>query len=287
MIPSAFDYEAPATVAEALTLLADDTREVKVLAGGQSLLPVLKLRMADPELVVSLQRIDELRGVRLEDQTLVIGAMTRHADVAREPLIGAHAPLLARAAAEIADPQVRHRGTIGGAVVHADPASDMPATLCALEAQMQVVGPSGDRTVPAAEFFEDFFTTVVEEDELLTAIRVPSHDRWGAGYEKFTRVAQQWPIVSVAAMVRMAGGSIAEARVALGNMDTVPVRAAGVEAALAGASPTQEAVAAACASAAEGTSPTEDLNGDATYRRHLATVLARRAVLAAVADAGA
>src|SRR5699024_6596421 len=163
MIPSTFDYEAPATVAEALTLLSDDTREVKVLAGGQSLLPVLKLRMADPELVVSLQKIDELRGVRIEGETLVIGAMTRHADVAREPLISAHAPLLARAATEIADPQVRHRGTIGGAVVHADPASDMPATLCALEAQLQVVGPAGQRPVPAADCFEDFFTPDVDE----------------------------------------------------------------------------------------------------------------------------
>lgn len=285
MIPSTFDYEAPATVAEALTLLSEDSREVKVLAGGQSLLPVLKLRMADPELVVSLQKIDELRGVRTEGETLVIGAMTRHADVTREPLIGAHAPLLARAATEIADPQVRHRGTIGGAVVHADPASDMPATLCALEAEMQVVGLSGDRRVPAADFFEDFFTTVVDEDELLTAIRVPSYDGWGIGYEKFTRVAQQWPIVSVAAMVRLEGGSIAEARVALGNMDTVPVRATAVESALAGSTPSEDAVAAACASAAEGTNPTEDLNGDATYRRHLATVLARRAVLSAVADA--
>ncbi|WP_147917049.1 FAD binding domain-containing protein [Ruania zhangjianzhongii] len=282
MIPSSFDFKAPATVAEALSLLADDTMDVKILAGGQSLLPVLKLRMADPELVVSLAKIDELRGVRLDGGSIVIGAMTRHADVAGDPVIASHAPLLARAAGEIADPQVRHRGTIGGAVVHADPASDMPATLSALEAEMTVVGASGERTVPAAEFFVDFFTTVVEEDEILTSIRVPTYDGWGVGYEKFTRVAQQWPIVSVAAMVRLDGGSIAEARVALGNMDTVPVRASSVEQALAGGSVTEEAVAAACASAAEGTNPTDDLNGDATYRRHLATVLTRRAVLTAI-----
>ena len=281
MIPSTFDYQAPSTVAEALALLADDTMDVKLLAGGQSLLPVLKLRMADPELVVSLAKIEELRGVHQDSGTIVIGAMTRHTDVATDPVIAEHAPLLARAAGEIADPQVRHRGTIGGAVAHADPASDMPATLVALEAEMTVVGASGERSVPAAEFFVDFFTTVVEEDEILTAIRVPTYDGWGVGYEKFTRVAQQWPIVSVAAMVRLDGGSIAEARVALGNMDTVPVRAAGVEQALAGSAVTAEAVAAACASAAEGTNPTDDLNGDATYRRHLATVLTRRAVLAA------
>ena len=281
MIPSAFDYQAPSTVAEALALLADDSMDVKLLAGGQSLLPVLKLRMADPELVVSLAKIDELRGVRQDGETIVIGAMTRHADVAGNSLIAEHAPLLTRAAGEIADPQVRHRGTIGGAVAHADPASDMPATLVALQAEMTVVGASGERTVPAAEFFVDFFTTVVEEDEILTAIRVPTYDGWGVGYEKFTRVAQQWPIVSVAAMVRLEGGSIAEARVALGNMDTVPVRATSVEQALAGSAVTAEAVAAACASAAEGTNPTDDLNGDAKYRRHLATVLTRRAVLAA------
>lgn len=281
MIPSKFDFAAPASVAEALALLADDTQDVKVLAGGQSLLPVLKLRMADPELVVSLAKIDELRGVRLDGESLVIGAMTRHADVATDAAIAEHAPLLTRAAGEIADPQVRHRGTIGGAVVHADPASDMPATLAALEAEMTIVGASGERTVPAAEFFVDFFTTVVEEDEILTSIRVPRYDGWGVGYEKFTRVAQQWPIVSVAAMVRLDGGAIAEARVALGNMDTVPIRASSVEQALAGSAVTEEAVAAACAGAAEGTDPTDDLNGDATYRRHLATVLTRRAVLAA------
>ena len=247
MIPSTFDYQAPATVAEALALLADDTMDVKLLAGGQSLLPVLKLRMADPELVVSLARIEELRGVRQDGETIVIGAMTRHAEVASDPVIAARTPLLARAAGEIADPQVRHRGTIGGAVVHADPASDMPATLSALEAEMTVVGPTGERTVPAAEFFVDFFTTAVEEDEILTAIRVPAYDGWGVGYEKFTRVAQQWPIVSVAAMVRLDGDSIAEARVALGNMDTVPVRASSVEQELTGAAVTEEAVAAACA----------------------------------------
>lgn len=281
MIPSAFDYQAPSSVAEALALLADDSIDVKVLAGGQSLLPVLKLRMADPELLVSLAKIEELRGVRQDGDAIVIGAMTRHAEVATNPVITAHAPLLARAAGEIADPQVRHRGTIGGAVVHADPASDMPATLSALEAEMTVVGASGERTVPAAEFFVDFFTTVVEEDEILTSIRVPTYDGWGVGYEKFTRVAQQWPIVSVAAMVRLDGDSIAEARVALGNMDTVPIRASSVEAALAGSAVAADAVAAACASAAEGTNPTDDLNGDAEYRRHLATVLTRRAVLTA------
>ncbi|MPV49643.1 MULTISPECIES: xanthine dehydrogenase family protein subunit M [unclassified Pseudactinotalea] len=281
MIPSTFDYEAPATVAEAVTLLARDPMNTKILAGGQSLIPVLKLRMADPELVIGLQHIDGLRGIRVEDDRLVIGPMTRHHDIATDPLVAAHAGLLARAAGTVADPQVRHRGTIGGAIVHADPAGDMSACLLALEAELTITGPAGPRTVSAADFFVDYFTTAVGEDELLTEIRVPLFDGWGSAYEKFTRVAQQWSIVAVAACVRLEGEAIAGARVALTNMGSVPVRAAEVEQALVGGPATPAAVTAACAAAGAGTEPPSDLNGDEAYRLHLATVLARRAVLAA------
>jgi carbon-monoxide dehydrogenase medium subunit len=282
VIPAQFDYEAPASVEEALSLLASaGDREVKVLAGGQSLLPVLRLRMAAPELVVDLSRISELRGVRDEGDVLAIGAMTTHDDVTREPLIRQHALLLAEAAATVADPQVRHLGTFGGALAHADPAGDMPAPALALDAQFVIAGSGGRRTVPASEFFVDLFTTAVAEDELLVEVRVPKHTGWGAHYEKFNRVAQAWSIVAVAAAVRVGGGVVQEAKVALTNMGLVPVRASAVEAALVGREATPEAVREAAALAAEGTSPMSDANADEDYRRHLATVLTGRAVLAA------
>ena len=282
MIPAQFDYEAPATVEEALSLLASaGDREVKVLAGGQSLLPVLRLRMAAPDLVVDLSRISDLRGVRDEGDVLAIGAMTTHDDVTREPLIRQHALLLAEAAGTVADPQVRHRGTFGGALAHADPAGDMPAPALALDAQFVIAGSGGRRTVPASEFFVDLFTTAVAEDELLVEVRVPKHTGWGAHYEKFSRVAQAWSIVAVAAAVRVDGGVVQEAKVALTNMGLVPVRASAVEQALIGREATPEAVREAAALAAEGTSPMSDANADEDYRRHLATVLTGRAVLAA------
>ncbi|WP_288026309.1 xanthine dehydrogenase family protein subunit M [Arthrobacter sp.] len=285
MIPSAFDYAAPATVEEALGLLAAADAagdDVKVLAGGQSLLPVMKLRMADPSMVVDLGRIAGLSGVTDDGDSLLIGAMTPHHVIATDPLVAQHVPLLARAAATVADPQVRHRGTFGGALVHADPAGDMPAPVLATGATFVIAGPNGKRSVDAADFFQGYFTTAVEEGEILTAIRVPKYTGWGAHYEKFTRVAQQWSIVAVAALVRMEGGTIAEARIGLTNMASTPLRATAVEAALAGAPATADAVAAAASHAAEGTDPASDLNGDASYRAHLAQVLTKRAVLAAV-----
>ncbi|MBT8159224.1 MULTISPECIES: xanthine dehydrogenase family protein subunit M [Arthrobacter] len=281
MIPSAFDYAAPATVAEALAALADAGDDVKVLAGGQSLIPVMKLRLADPAMVVDLGRIGELSGVRDDGDALLIGAMTTHHQVATDPLIAEHVPLLAKAAATVADPQVRHRGTFGGALVHADPAGDMPAPVLAAEATFILAGPDGERQVAAADFFQGYFTTAVDDGEILTGIRVPKYTGWGAHYEKFTRVAQQWSIVAVAAMVRVEGGTIAEARIGLTNMASTPVRATAVEQALAGAPLTKEAIAAASSHAAEGTEPASDLNGDAAYRRHLAEVLTKRAVIAA------
>jgi carbon-monoxide dehydrogenase medium subunit len=281
MIPSAFDYAAPATVAEALDVLAAAGDDVKLLAGGQSLIPVMKLRLADPAMVIDLGRIGELSGVRDDGDALLIGAMTTHHQIATDPLVAAHVPLLAKAAATVADPQVRHRGTFGGALVHADPAGDLPAPVLAADATFILAGPDGERRVAAVDFFQGYFTTAVEDGEILTHVRVPKYTGWGAQYEKFTRVAQQWSIVAVAAMVRVEGGTIAEARIGLTNVASTPLRATAVEQALAGAPLTREAIADASAHAAEGTDPASDLNGDAAYRRHLAEVLTKRAVIAA------
>lgn len=282
MIPAKFDYAAPTTVQEALGLLAEHGDEAKVLAGGQSLLPVLRMRLNAPEMVIDIGRIDALRGISDDGSTITIGAMTPYHEILADERVRTRCSLLHQAISEVADPQIRHRGTLGGALVHADPAGDCGAPVLAMDAELVITGSSGDRVVAAGDFFEGLFATVVGEDELLTAIRVPTYDGWGSHYEKFVRVAHQWPIVAVAAQVRTEGGSIAEARIGLTNMGSTPVRAAAVEAALVGASPTAEGVRAACDLAGEGTDPPSDLNGDADYRRHLATVLTRRAVLAAV-----
>jgi carbon-monoxide dehydrogenase medium subunit len=281
MIPAAFDYTAPESVADALTALASDSDEIKVLAGGQSLIPVLKMRLAAPTLIVDLGRIPELNGIADDGDSISIGAMTIHAEVANNALVREHAGVLAKAAQTVADPQVRHRGTLGGSLVHADPAGDMPAAILALDAELVVAGPGGERTVAAADFFQDLFATVVGEDEILTKIRIPKHTGWGAHYEKFTRVAQQWSIVAVAATVRVEGGTIAEAKIGLTNMGSTPLRARAVEQALVGQAATEDVVRAAAAQAADGTNPPSDTNGDAAYRRHLAAVLTGRAVLAA------
>lgn len=281
MIPAAFDYVAPSTVDDAVRALAAAGEDAKVLGGGQSLLPVLRMRLAEPTTLVDLGRIAELRGIREDGDALVIGAMTTHYDVQRDPLVREHAALLAEATDTVADPQIRHRGTFGGALAHADPAGDLLAPALALDAEFVVAGPGGRRTVPAGDFFVDFFTTALAPDEILVEVRVPKHTGWGAHYEKFNRVAQAWSIVAVAAAVRVVDGTFAEARVGLTNMGATPVRATAVEAALVGAPATAESVRAAAAAAAEGTSPTSDANADAEFRRHLATVLTSRAVLAA------
>jgi carbon-monoxide dehydrogenase medium subunit len=281
VIPAQFDYVAPATVEEALSALAEAGDDAKIIAGGQSLLPVLRMRLNVPTVLVDLGKIEALRGVREEGDALVIGAMTTHATVLDDPLVKEHASLLSKAVEHLADPQIRHRGTFGGALAHADPAGDMGAPALALGASFVVAGSGGTRTVAADDFFEDLFTTAVGDGEILTEIRVPKHTGWGAHYEKFVRVAHQWPIVAVAAAVKVDGGTISEARVGLTNMGSTPLRARAVESALVGQPATDEAVRAAAAQAAEGTNPPSDLNGDANYRRHLATVLTRRAVLAA------
>jgi aerobic carbon-monoxide dehydrogenase medium subunit len=285
MIPASFDYLAPSTLEEALSALSSAGDDAKIIAGGQSLLPVLRMRLNAPDVVIDLGKIERLRGVRDDGDAIVIGAMTTHADVLNDPLVRENAFVIVKAAEQLADPQVRHRGTFGGALAHADPAGDLGAPCLALDAGFVIAGPGGIRTVAADDFFVDLFTTAIGDGEILTEVRIPKRPGWGAHYEKFVRVAHQWPIVAVAAAVKVdgsgPGATISEARVGLTNMGSTPLRARSVEQALVGQPATDEAVRAAAASAADGTNPPSDLNGDADYRRHLATVLTRRAVLAA------
>jgi aerobic carbon-monoxide dehydrogenase medium subunit len=281
VIPASFDYIRAGSVEEAIDALTEHGDEAKLLAGGHSLLPLMKLRLATPEVLVDLGRLDALRGVcETDDGRLAIGALTRHQDVIDDPLVREHCGVLAEVTAVVGDAQVRHRGTIGGALAHGDAAGDLPAALLALEGSLVVQGPSGKREIPAAEFFVDFLTTSLAEDEVVTEVRVPRLDAsWSWRYEKFGRVAQSWAIVGALGMVKRANGTIADARVTLTNMGVVPVRATAVEAALAGASP--DAIADAAEHAADDTDPPTDLNADGDFRRHLAKVLTRRALAAA------
>ncbi|HEX6454667.1 MAG TPA: xanthine dehydrogenase family protein subunit M [Trebonia sp.] len=280
MIPAQFGYVRPGSLDEAVRALASD-EDAKVIAGGQSLLPLLRLRFAYPSTLVDLGGLTEMRGVRDRGNDLEIGALTTHYELTRDPLIMEHAGLLAEAAGTIADPAVRHRGTIGGALSHADPAGDLPAVVTALDATLVVTGPGGSRELRPGAFFSDYLTTTLEPGEILTAIRVPKLAGWGFKYEKFHVTAQAWAIVGVAALARRENGHVAEARVGLTNMGSVPVRAAGAESAATGAEATADALAAAAAHADEGTQPPDDLRGAADYRRHLARVLTGRALAAA------
>ncbi|MFI8772325.1 FAD binding domain-containing protein [Gordonia sp. NPDC062954] len=281
MIPSEFEYVAPTSLAEALSALADAGEDAKVIAGGQSLMPVLRLRLNSPSTIIDLGRIEELRGVRDDGDALVVGAMTTHHDVMTDALVGQHATLLAEATATVADPQIRHRGTFGGSLAHADPAGDLGAVAVALDTTMTVAGPNGRRSLGADEFFTDIFTTALEPDEILVDIRIPKHTGWRAHYEKFHRVSQSWSMVAVAATVDVDGGTIRNAAVALTNMGAVPVRARGVEQALVGQSADIDVIRAAADHADEGAEPMSDTNADAEYRTHLAKVLTRRAVVTA------
>ncbi len=280
MIPAKFDYLAPTSVEAALSALAASD-DAKVIAGGQSLLPVLRMRLNAPDLIVDIGEIDSLQDIVDEGDSVLIGAMVPYYRILADPSVQTGLGLLHKAISEVADPQIRHRGTLGGALVHADPAGDCGAPILALDAELVIQGQSGERTVAAADFFEDLFDTAVGEDELLTHIRVPKLDGWGSHYEKFVRVAHQWPIVAVAAAVKTDGSKISEARIGLVNMGSTALRASATEQALAGAEATEDGVRAACDQAADGTNPPSDLNGDADYRKHLAKVLTRRAVLKA------
>jgi aerobic carbon-monoxide dehydrogenase medium subunit len=282
MIPGKFDYVRPDTVDDAVRALADAGDEAKVIAGGQSLLPLLRLRLAYPEVLVDVGGIDELRGVRDSGDSLVIGARTTHYQLVHDPLVAEHAGLLAEATSTVADPAVRHRGTLGGALAHADPAGDLPAVILALDGTLIVRGPGREREVAAADFFVDYLTSSLEPDEILTTIRIPKlGPGWGYRYEKFHRTAQSWATVGVAALVRRDNGTVAEARIGLTNMGAVPVRATATEQAARGAEASRAALNEAAAQADEGTEPPGDLHGAPDYRRHLARVLTGRALAAA------
>jgi aerobic carbon-monoxide dehydrogenase medium subunit len=282
MIPAKFEYVRPLSVDEAVRALADGGDDAKVIAGGQSLLPLLRLRLAYPDLLVDLGGLQELRGVSDAGGDLLIGARTTLYQLVHDPLIAEHSGLLAQAAGTVADPAVRHRATLGGALAHADPAGDLPAVVLALNGTMIVTGPAGQREVAAADFFVDYLTTVLGPGDILTGIRVPKLGKdWGYRYEKFHRTAQAWAIVGVAALARRSNGQVAEARVGLTNMGPVPIRAAAVEAAVAGADASAATLTAAAAAAADGTNPPADLHGAPDYRSHLARVLTGRALAAA------
>jgi aerobic carbon-monoxide dehydrogenase medium subunit len=276
MIPDRFDYAAPASVEEAVGLLAQGGEDAKLLAGGHSLLPLMKLRLAAPSLLVDLRRVDGLRGVAREDGSWRIGPMTRHADLQVREDLG----IVAAAAARIADQQVRNRGTIGGSLAHGDPASDLPAVVVAMEGSVTATAAGGaTREIAAADLFQDYLTTALQPTEVLTDIRLPVLDGWGHGYQKFTRRAEDWAMVGVVALVRKgADGSCEDVRVAYTNMASTPIRATAVEAALRGGGLDGAAIDAAAVHADEGTDPPADLNASADYKRHLARVLTARAL---------
>ena len=273
MIPAEFEYVAPDTLEDAISALKGD-EEAKLLAGGHSLLPLMKLRLATPSLLVDLRRVPGLYGVSRENGGWRIGSMTRHTELEHSPELG----ILARAAGTIADPQVRNRGTIGGSLAHGDPASDLPAVLLIAEGSVTVQGSGGERSIPAADLFEDYLETSIGSDEVLTEVRIPSLEEWGYGYQKFNRRSEDWAMVAVAAIVRKLDNVIEDVRVGLTNMGSVPLRAAAVEEALRGQPPSAESIANAAEQAAEGTDPPADLNASADYKRHLARVLTRRAL---------
>jgi aerobic carbon-monoxide dehydrogenase medium subunit len=279
VIPPEFDYTAPETLEGALAALRDGGEDAKLLAGGHSLLPLMKLRLAAPTLLVDLRKVPGLRGAEQANGQWKIGALTRHVDLQGRAELGP----VGQATALIADQQVRNRGTLGGSLVHGDPASDLPTVLVACEGTVTLTkGGGATREVAAADLFQDYLTTAVDDDEVLTEVRFPDFAGWGSNYQKFTRRAEDWAMVGVCAMVRKAGdGSIEDVRVALTNMASVPVRASAVEEALKGKG--TDAIASAAEQAAEGTEPAGDLNATPDYKRHLARVLTRRALQEAAA----
>jgi aerobic carbon-monoxide dehydrogenase medium subunit len=274
VIPTSFDYVAPESLEEALAALAEGGEDAKVLAGGHSLIPLMKLRLSAPSLLVDLRKVPGLKGIERSNGSWTIGAMTPHVAVANGGL-----GLASHAASLIADPQVRYRGTLGGSLAHGDPASDMPAVLLAAEGSVTIRGQSGERSVAAADLFEDFLTTAVGEGEILTSVSLPALDGYGFGYEKFNRRKEDWAMVAVAAWVKKAAdGSCEDVRIGLTHMGSVPLRATAAEGALRGGALDARSIAAAAEQAAEGTEPPADLNASAEYKRHLARVLCRRAL---------
>jgi carbon-monoxide dehydrogenase medium subunit len=279
MITAPFDYEAPESLEEAIRMLHENGEDAKLLAGGHSLLPLMKMRLATPTVLVDLRKIPGLHGVQQDNGGWRIGPMTRHADLQDMSELG----LVARAAGLIADQQVRNRGTIGGSLAHGDPASDLPTVLLALEGEVTARGPNGERTIAAADLFQDYLTTSLAYDEVITDVRLPALDGYGFGYQKFTRRAEDWAMVGVCTLVnRAADGTCDDVRIGLTQMGSTPLRATAAENALRGGQLDDASIAAAAEQAAEGTDPPGDLNATPEYKRHLARVLTRRALEEAV-----
>jgi aerobic carbon-monoxide dehydrogenase medium subunit len=273
MIPARFDYEVAESVEQAVSLLARE--DAKALAGGHSLIPLLRLRIARPSLLVDIGRIDGLSYVRDAGESIAIGAATRYKAILHDPLVQEHCPIVSHTTGLIGDPQVRNRGTIGGSLAHGDPASDLPAVMLAVEAELVIAGPGGERTVPAAEFFRGVFETAVGPGELLTEIRIPKLGGVGWSYLKFTRRAQDWATAGVAAIVRH-NGAVQEARIALTNMGATPLRATAAEQALVAGEDDP------AAHMADGTEPASDVSASAEFRSHLARVVGKRAIAEAL-----
>jgi aerobic carbon-monoxide dehydrogenase medium subunit len=275
MIPAEFDYTAPDTLEEAIQAVADGGEDAKLLAGGHSLLPLMKLRLAAPSLLVDLRKVPGLHGVQREDGNWRIGAMTPHAVLEHTPDLG----VVSRTAGTIADPQVRNRGTIGGSLAHGDPASDLPAVMMICDASVTLQGAGGQqRSVSANDLFRNYLETAIEPTEVLTEVRMPAYDGWGYSYQKFNRRSEDWAMVAVSAVVKVSDGTCEDVRVGLTNMASVPLRATAVEEALRGQDLSAETIAQAAEQAAEGTQPPADLNASADYKRHLARVLTKRAL---------
>ena len=274
MIPAAFDYEVAESVDHAIGLLGE-REDAKLLAGGHSLLPAMKLRLARPALLVDVGRLADLSYVREDGGHIAIGALTRHKDVAAAAALREHCPIVSHTAGQVGDPQVRHRGTIGGSLAHGDPASDLPTVILALDGELVVRGSAGERTVPASTFFTGVFSTAVGPDEMLVEIRVPKlRPGTGWSYTKMSRRAQDWATVAVAAIIERSNGSIGKASIALTNMGATPLRAKAAEDAIAAGGSIDDASALA----SDGTEPSSDHAASADFRRHLVRVLARRAL---------
>jgi aerobic carbon-monoxide dehydrogenase medium subunit len=274
VIPAEFDYIAPDTLEEAISALSSGGEDAKLLAGGHSLIPLMKLRLATPSLLVDLRKVQGLHGIQRENGSWRIGAMTPHVDIERTEALG----VFARAAGTIADPQVRNRGTIGGSLAHGDPAADLPAVLLIAGGTVTVQGAGGQRTIAAGDLFKDYLLTAIQPEEVLTEVHVPSLDGWGHGYQKFNRRSEDWAMVGVSAIVKQTGDICEDVRIGLTNMGPVPLRASAVEEALKGQPLNAESIARAAEHAADGTNPPADLNASADYKRHLARVLTRRAL---------
>jgi len=274
VIPSSFDYHRAESVDDAIQALAGGGEDAKLIAGGHSLLPLMKLRFAAPSMLVDISRLDELRGVERDNGSWRIGGGTRHADLQDREDMG----VVAHAASLIEDQQVRNRGTIGGSLAHGDPASDLPAVVLATEGGLSVKGSGGERQIAAADLFEDYMTTALAPDEVITTVEVPALDGYGWGYEKYTRRAEDWAMVGVVALVNESGGNCEDVRVGLTHMGSTPLRASATEEALRGGPLDAERIKAAAEQAAEGTDPAGDLNATPEYKQHLARVLTERAL---------